>query len=904
MSERDDESIDHELSGTAMAAAHEHEQTVSAAETEAALQAVRSRIAAGDLGGAPPSIPLRSGSSQRSVWVRFGAVAAAVAMVALGLVAVAGGRSPNNALTPSDVPETPSPGTATAPTDVEAGPVSTTSTVTTTATTTTSTTPSATVPASVPSSPQVVAVDAIDPPRTVEPVPFYEVALEPDVEPSDYEFAVGPDNLIINRVGDQVVTIVTPSEGAFDERTLVLDEGLSSVVAGPGAVLYGFGDLVFDDGNDVVPAGRRFVAIPFDGNREGQVVASSEVALDDYLEIPDYFFGHGPDGIVSRGRDGATVLGHVGEDGQPQDLSESGDNGTPFPVFDIGADPTGQGVLDVESISLRGTGLSWQLDIARDPAWAGYPFVGANVVAPGLDRVIYVERIGADTRPDLDFGPNAMPVVALLNYDGSGEWVRLPEDWDVVASDVWGTLLARFTADSIELASLDDLVPPTGPGERPVADPGPVGPAVTTTTTTTTVVDATTTTSILEGTGGELVQPSAIARTCDDNNRCTQLATTENGRIVSFDQSLGALRVYDATGSELQRDVSIVESLADVPTALLHVGPDDVAYFSTSPPDAADGSGELVAIPLVGSNAGSVVMRWVNVDGTGDSTLIPRKSGLTVVPCCGGDGTRPSSDATIYRWVDRNGETTESTAPSFDLTLGDNGNSLTRIDTADDGSAVFTRFTLPTAFRFPRDFPTVVATDDGGAVAVDYVPNQSGGGFAIVDFDTDWPVNRVDNGDVYYVAQDSPLGVLEASGTMLVGSGGGFVRRELGDVASRSWPGEHQLLDDRTTIVADGLNEFIDETAPAWASDAVLFGYQFVPWAGPNEQVQVTLEDGPSPVIVVETTGLLDDSAAATQHRIVTERSDDGSFRFVAGTYGFRCVEGRGHQDFSVEPCI
>ncbi len=43
MSERDDQSIDHELSGVAMAATHEHEQTVSASETEAALDAVRSR---------------------------------------------------------------------------------------------------------------------------------------------------------------------------------------------------------------------------------------------------------------------------------------------------------------------------------------------------------------------------------------------------------------------------------------------------------------------------------------------------------------------------------------------------------------------------------------------------------------------------------------------------------------------------------------------------------------------------------------------------------------------------------------------------------------------------------------------------------------------------------------------
>ncbi len=903
MTERDDQSIDHELSGVAMAAAYEHEQTVSAAEAEAALGAVRSRIAAGDLGGAPPSIPLRSGSSPRSAWVRFAAVAAAVAMVSLGLVAVAGGRGANNTATPTDVPDTPLPSTAPASTEVADVGASTASTVTTSASTTTSTMPASTTTVTSTSTvqPQVIAVDALDPPRLVEPIPYFEVALEAGEDPDDFEFAVGPDNIIINRVGTQTITIVGPSSGGIDERTLVLDEGLSSIVSGPGTMLYGLGDLVFGDESDEVPTGRRFVAIPFTGEREGEVVASTELAPGAYLEIPDYFFGHGPDGIVSRGLDGATILQYVDDDGQPQDLSESGDNGTPFPVFEVGADPSGGVRIDDAVISLLGSDTSWQLEITRDPAWAGFPFVGANVVAPGLDRAIYAERIGADTRPDLDFGPNATPVVALLNYDGSGEWVRLPEDWEVVASDVWGTLLARVTADSIELASLDDLVPSPGPTERPAVEPPPVNPGV----ATTTIVDATTTTSVVINPDSGMVQPTAIARSCDSDNRCTQLATSESGRIVSFDQSVGVLRVYDDSGTDLQSEVTIADSLADFPTALLHVGPDDVAYFSTSTQDTPDGSSELIAIPLIGANAGSVVMRWTGVDGTGDSRLIARKSGLTVVPCCGGDGVRPSADATIYRWVDRNGATTESTKPSFDLTLGDNGNSLTRIDTGIDGNPVFTSFTLPTALQFPRDFPTVVATDDGGALAAEFVQTQGGGFVAIVDFGTDWPVNGVDNGDVYYRTEASGTSlVLETGGTVLFGSGDGFVRRELSEVASRSWPAEHEVLDDGTTIVANGFNDFIDETTPVWASDPVLFGYQFVQSIGPNEEVQVTFEDGASPVILVETTGLLDDSVAATQHRIVTERGDDGVFRFVSGTYGFRCVEGRGHQDFSLEPCI
>ncbi len=119
------------------------------------------------------------------------------------------------------------------------------------------------------------------------------------------------------------------------------------------------------------------------------------------------------------------------------------------------------------------------------------------------------------------------------------------------------------------------------------------------------------------------------------------------------------------------------------------------------------------------------------------------------------DVPRPAPDAPIYRWVDRNGDAIESTAPSFDLTLGDAGSSLTRID----GEATFTRFTLPTVFQNPRDFPTTIATDDGGALSTDFVQTRSGGVTVLVDFDTDWPEFGIDNGDVYYQPIGDTLGI-------------------------------------------------------------------------------------------------------------------------------------------------
>lgn len=908
MSERDDQSIDHELAGVAMAATYEHERTVSGGETEAALVAVRSRVAAGDLGGAPPSVPLTSvAASRRSPWVRFGAVAAVMAMFALGLVAIVGGGARDDLSAPPTESAAADQGVLPAPTAeqaTESEPVE----GTTAATTSTTTTAPTTVDAAL----EVIGVDALDPPRLVEPLPYFTLPREanPDGD-GTIEFAVGSDHVVVNQPGTGSITIVGPDATGISARDVPVAEEIRSVVSGPGPVIYGIGDPVLDADNPTVPRAFRFVAIPFLGENEGEVVAFEEVGVNDYLEIPPYFFGHGPDGIVARGRGGETVIGYVDEFGEPTGSGESAENGTPFPVFDFKTGTDLPSPPERNTITVRGADVGWRIDITRDPAWEA-TFVGRNVVAPGTERAIYFERIGADTTPDVDFGVNSMPVVALLNYDGTGEWVRLPDDWDVVASDVWGTLLARITDDSIELASLDDLVPPAGPAAPRSTSTADVGSGTTvapptTAATQTTVADATTTTSIVDDAGSDLVQPTAIGRTCGGEPvTCTQLAATESGRIVGFDAADDMLRVYDRTGTELQAEVPIVDSFGDDETFLVAVGPDDVAYFQTFPPTAVDDQADLVAIPLVGATAGSSVMRWTGLSANGDQTLVPRKTGLTSVGCCGPRVTRPDPDDLIYRWVDRNGEVIESVAPSFDLNLGDAGNSLTRIDTASDGSPVFTRFTLPTALQYPRDFPRVVPTDDGGALAHDVVQTTTGGVDVLVDFNTTWPANGVSGGDVYYLGAGADFGVpvLEAAGTVLVGDDDGFVRRDLDEIASRSWPGDHRLLDDGETIVADGLNEFIDSTSPTWAADADLFGYQFVQSVGPNEEVQVSFVDGASPVIAVETTGLLDDSVAATQHRIVVERGADGRFRFVSGTYGFRCAEGRGHQDFSTEPCV
>lgn len=891
MTERDDQSIDHELSGIAMAATHEHEQTVSGNEAEAALNAVRSRIAAGDLGGAPPSIPLASAAAhRRSAWVRFGAVAAAVAMVALGLVAVVGGDRSNDVISPATVPDPSGPVTAppsitpTAP-DVEAESTTTAESE--------SSVPETVEPSETGFVEQTIAVDAANPPPLIEPTVWQSVPIDSANVEGVASVGIDDASVLVKQKG--VLSITVLDRSGDEPRVVDLKEDLSSITAGPFDTVYGLGDLVFAADNDVEPQGFRFVGISLseDGPAPtGDVFGAVETAL--YTEPPPYLFGTGDSGVIDRfGVPGDTIIDFSeGRDGQVGSL------GVPVPRF---ADTTRWFVDPAAGrIEIAERGWAWNIDIARDPT-NSISFVGSSPPAPTTgDRVIYFDRIGAALSDD-DFARSSLPVIAILEPDGSGSWVRLPDDWDVVASDVWGTVLMRRTATELEFALLDDALEAARPDASTPPDPELSGTGENEDEPTLTPTEA--------APANGLTQPTALQRNCAGISiACTQLALTETGRIVGFDEVDDTFRVYDAEGTELQTEVELAETVAGLNPFFVAVGPDDVAYLEVDDAVVTDPVGRVLAIPLVGSNAGSVVMEWTGRGRSGDSSLIARKSGLTVVPCCGGDGTRPTPDATIYRWVDRGGGTIESTAPSFDLNLGRDANSLTRIDTADDGSPIFTPLPLPTAYANPRDFPQVVATDDGGALAYDFVQTRSGGVEVFVDFGTDWPRTNVENGSVYYrqIGDSVGVGLLEPSGTVIVAEGqniGQWVRRNLDEIAIQGWPDRTEGEVGSDAVTAPGLNDLIDDDQPVWAADPELFAWQFATSLRDVGANVVEYDDSDSPVITITSTGLLGDSVTATRLVVTTSRGDDGLLRFVSAVSSFQCEPGRGHQDFSTELC-
>jgi len=485
----------------------------------------------------------------------------------------------------------------------------------------------------------------------------------------------------------------------------------------------------------------------------------------------------------------------------------------------------------------------------------------------------------------------------------------------------WAAIAALTAAAAVVIAVVivrndnqDTIVPTTTPTSTPSTPaPGPttVPPTESSALTTTPATDASTTiepetpstvgstepsTTVAPPAAGE---PLAIPRRCVDPEPCTQLRHAEDGRLVAYEPVDETLNMHDPAGAQLQFSVALAEPLATSIPNLIHIGPDDVAYFAVDTPGNDDPSNDLIAIPLTGDRAGVIIQRYTGLDGSGDSALVPTAEGLAVVGCCGSAVPRPDPEATVYPFVDRAGVAIRSGAPVFRLTLGDAGSSLTRTDGDGNGRS----FALPTVFQNPRDFPQVTATTDGGALAADFV--QLDIGFrAVVRFGTDWPEIDIDNADVFVLDDEYVFAslLLEPSGTVVIDEGDRFMRYPLEAIGTAGWPGKTATDFSTWTLSAPGLNDYIALNQPRWAGAASLLGLQLQPFVGPNEQVQITFDEV-TLMLTITTSGFLDDSVLAQQLQVQTELGQDGLLRFVSGTVTQQCQPGRGQQDFQSELC-
>ena len=243
------------------------------------------------------------------------------------------------------------------------------------------------------------------------------------------DVAVGETGVVVNQSWAGYVTVI-----GYDgeQHDVPIDGDIGPIVYGPGEVVYGLrsGDAIDDFA---------MVAVALAGDRAGTTVASSPLPIVRYTELPMGAFGHGVAGVVDRAREvNATVSEYVGVDGSP--INWNGLEPALLTAADNGA-----------SIS-DSLGHSWRLAIDASPVAAG-SYVGPSPPAPSSngDAVSWT-FIGPNARPEQDFGLQTMPVIAGLHPDGSVTWWSVPEGWEVVASDVWGTVLARLTGQKLDLA--------------------------------------------------------------------------------------------------------------------------------------------------------------------------------------------------------------------------------------------------------------------------------------------------------------------------------------------------------------------------------------------------------------------------------------------------------------------
>lgn len=117
------------------------------------------------------------------------------------------------------------------------------------------------------------------------------------------------------------------------------------------------------------------------------------------------------------------------------------------------------------------------------------------------------------------------------------------------------------------------------------------------------------------------------------------------------------------------------------------------------------------------------------------------------------------------------------------------------------------------------------------------------------------------------------------------------------------------------SIEYDVFNEVIKAETRAkekWVRHPVAVSLLFIEHHMAGEEViehqeKITLKATPEKfvdaVVTIERSGFLDDSTAGDRYVIILEKQPSNEWLIKSVKYGRRCWEGRGHSDYSNEPC-
>ena len=108
------------------------------------------------------------------------------------------------------------------------------------------------------------------------------------------------------------------------------------------------------------------------------------------------------------------------------------------------------------------------------------------------------------------------------------------------------------------------------------------------------------------------------------------------------------------------------------------------------------------------------------------------------------------------------------------------------------------------------------------------------------------------------------------------------------------------------TLPVDAFNARAESVDEPWERDLAAITAEFLALEeqeGGSRSFQSTSSgDSASASLLVD--GLGDDSVRARRYALTFSRRDDGTWKIESASWVQRCHEGRGHQDFSAEPCL
>jgi hypothetical protein len=108
------------------------------------------------------------------------------------------------------------------------------------------------------------------------------------------------------------------------------------------------------------------------------------------------------------------------------------------------------------------------------------------------------------------------------------------------------------------------------------------------------------------------------------------------------------------------------------------------------------------------------------------------------------------------------------------------------------------------------------------------------------------------------------------------------------------------------TLPVEAFNAHAESVDEPWERDLSKVANRFLApreqGAGSRSVQAVSTGDTGNVSVLID--GLEDDSVRARRYEVALTRRDDGSWRIASARWAQRCHEGRGHQDFSPQPCV